>query len=230
MIVCIPSIGGSPLLVDLLHVLLCEEGVSKIYLYDNSVEAVTGYSPLMDLLKDSAVIRDAVKFKDIIVEFNHPETIYGSWNRGILEARRSDQNVAILNDDIILKPGSLTAAESVMTTDMGLIGLNYFDPEAEVSKNAGVREVVGTYRTTGFGGFAFILPPDSPFVDERFQWWYGDDDLAERVKQKGGRLVVALGAPVFHPSPSTTGNQHPWTMRAAGEDTVLFRELWPTAP
>lgn len=230
MIVCIPSIGGSPYLVELLHVLLCEDEVTKIYLYDNSPEAATGYSPLMESLKGDAVIRQAVKFEDIIVEFNHPESIYGSWNRGILEARRADQNVAILNDDIILRPGALTAAESVMTTDIGLIGLNYFDPYVEISKTAEIKEVHGTYRTTGFGGFAFILPPDAPFVDERFQWWYGDDDLAERVKQKGGRLVVALGAPVFHPSPSITGNQHPWTVSAAGEDTVLFRELWPTAP
>jgi hypothetical protein len=228
-IVCIPSIGRSPYLVDLLNVLLDEPIVYGIYLYDNSKEAQDGYSPLMDSLSHDSIIRQAVKYGSIVPEFNYPETIYGSWNRAIRKATELEEYVAILNDDLILPPGSLAAAQAVVP-GWGLVGLNYFEPDRTPDMNAPVREVHGTYRTTGFGGFAFVLPPHSPEVDSRFQWWCGDDDLAERVKATGRKLGVATGAPVAHPAPSTTGNQMPWVPAACGEDMLLFRELYPDAP
>lgn len=229
MLVAIPSIGRSPYLINLLTVLLDEPVVSGIFLYDNSEEVWDDDGPLVKQLKTDPQIVRAVEYGGIKLEFNHPETIYGSWNRAIRQATEWNDYVAILNDDLILPPGSLTVAQKD-AFGWGLMGLNYFDPDQAVSWNKTVREVYGTYRTHGFGGFAFILPPNSPEVDDRFQWWCGDDDLAERVKATGRKLGVSLGAPVSHPAPSTTGNQMDWVPKACGEDMVLFRQLYPNAP
>lgn len=217
MIVCIPSIGKSPYLADLLEVLEAEPCVKHVQLIDN----VDGEARKF-ILSHHTKVHLMLKPGD---------SIYDAWNRGIMASTMLSQNVAILNDDIILKPGSLFCAEqALIESGYDLMGLNYLDPDADPNPNAGVRTVHGTFRTLGFGGFAFVLRYGAPLVDGRFKWWCGDDDLAERIKARGGRMGVALGAPVDHPSPSHTGSQESWTYLSQGVDLTLFRELWPDAP
>lgn len=220
MIALIPSIGKSPHLGKLLQTIYLE--TTEIILCDNSERAVTGDSLPLKVANEVGV--------DVTFVANHPETIYAGWNRGIRRSTELNQPVAILNDDIVLQRNSLIAAAEKVKGNWGLIGLNYFDPERSVSKMERVREVHGTYRTGGFGGFAFILPPGSPEVDPRYRWWCGDDDLGEKIKASGKKLGIALGAPVSHPTPSLSGNQESWTQAAAGEDMILFHQQYPDAP
>lgn len=223
MIACIPTIGGTPLLTDLVEVLANESYISKILLIDNSESGLCAYERVAHLSEEV--------WKKIMLIKNYPETIYEGWNRGITMGSQLGQNIAILNDDIILQPGSLAIAEMALDVEKyTLMGLNYFEPKKRPVYGLPVKPVHGTFRTGGFGGFAFIVSPSCPKVDSRFKWWYGDDDLAERIKAQGGRMGVCMGAPVDHPVASTTGHQHAWTGVAAGEDTIIFRQLWPTAP
>jgi len=219
-IAIVPSIGRSKYFLNLLTTIYLE--TTEIIVCDNSEEALTGRSVVSEIITRSGL--------DVTYIANHPETIYAGWNRGIRRSTELGVPVAVLNDDIILPKGSLTAAARALKGNYGLIGLNYFDPEGPVNRLGEVREVHGTYRTGGFGGFAFILPPGSPEVDDRYRWWAGDDDLGERVKAQGKKLGLTLGAPVSHPEPSTSGIHSAWTQQAAGEDLTLFRQMYPTAP
>jgi hypothetical protein len=225
MIVTIPSIGCSPLLPDLLDTLCDEPGVSSILLIDNAprgrpAEALT-------LERGTSDVRMALNTGFIsYIKVDPSNSIYWAWNQGIIEGTERREDIAILNDDLILPRGSLRFASKALSTGFTLMGLNYFNPQGPVG-NLEIKEVHGTYRTGGFGGFAFVVAPGCPEVDPRFRWWYGDDDLAHRIKSQGGRLGIAMGAPVSHPTPSITGNQQPWLGKAIGEDTTLFRSLWP---
>lgn len=202
MIALIPSINESPYLYDMLDVLHAEPCISRIVIVHND--------------------DDPIEFPVGVISIHAPTyTIYEGWNIGIRAGTVGNEHVALLNDDLILPPGSLTTAlEGFDDPDYGLIGLNYGEP------GEGVKQVSGTYRTGGFGGFAFVVAPGCPLVDPGFQWWYGDDDLAKRILQAGKKLGVHLGAPVKHPHPSTTGHYHAWTNAAIQEDERLFVSIW----
>jgi hypothetical protein len=225
MIVLIPSIGCSPLLPDLLDVICDEPGVSSIMLIDNARHGTPAQTLAYD--KGTSDVRMAMNTGFInYIKVDPSNTIYWAWNQGIIEGGERKEDVAILNDDLVLQRGSLRFGAKALSTGYTLMGLNYFDHSGAVG-NLPIKEVHGTYRTGGFGGFAFIVAPGCPLVDDRFRWWYGDDDLAHRIKAQGGRLGVAMGAPVAHPTPSISGNQQPWIAEAIGHDAALFYNLWP---
>lgn len=240
MIAVIPSIGESEYLPGLLATLAAEDCVTEVIVVDNSPMETSRYRAAERALEPGehfATVYDAITEGHIRVLRIPGQTIYATWNMGMNLADARGTHCAILNDDLILPSGSLEVCRATLdrlhfTFDPAVLcGLNYGARSMTPDLDAGTRQVEGTFRTGGFGGFAFVVHGGlCPRVDERFRWWYGDDDLAERIKAAGLRMVVANGAPVQHPKPSTSGNAHPWTAAAAAEDAVLFRELWPDAP
>ena len=232
MIAVIPSIGESPYLPDLLRTLIADEAVSHILLVDNTTDTKR-FPPAFAQVSNERcpLINNALLTRKLRLQDRPGQSIYATWNEGMVNADAMGTECAVLNDDIVLRPASLREARRVLRqSGLALCGLNYGKWGPADTVPGGWVQVHGTYRTGGFGGFAFLLAPGAPRVDERFQWWYGDDDLAERIKAAGGTMGVATSAMVEHPSPSLTGNAHSWTQVAAGEDTALFRTLWPTAP
>ena len=63
-------------------------------------------------------------------------------------------------------------------------------------------------------------------IDERYQCWYGDDELGLLLNQAGYRCVRAKGIPVQHPRNETTMQyrENLWEMRRA--DEKLYHEKW----
>lgn len=239
MIVVIPTIWESPYLPSLLDVLEQDNNVFKVVLVDNSTEtSLLGGTPVWAPI-GTPVWAPISRLKEngrVLLLNTNGLSIYAAWNIGIQMGDAEDEYVACLNDDLVLPAGSLAAAEAAFDSpcpqnaEWGLIGLNYFEPNGPVDATAPVKEVVGTYRTTGFGGFAFVLPPDSPFADEKYNWWYGDDDLGERIKATGRKLGLATGAPVDHPAPGTSSRKHPRPPEHYEQDLARFRRIWPDAP
>jgi len=233
MIVVIPTIFESPYLTGMLDVIEDDSDVFNVVLVNNS----TG--PKKSLREDMPLHTAMARLKAngrILVLNTNGMSIYSAWNIGIQMGDAEDEFVAVLNDDLVLQPGSLAAAKAAFdfpcpeSKEWGLIGLNYFEPNRQVDATAPVREVIGTYRTRGFGGFAFVLPPDSPFADEEYRWWYGDDDLGERIKATGRKLGLAYGAPVDHPAPGTSSAKFPRPPEDYQHDLDRFRRIWPDAP
>ena len=227
MIVLIPSIGLSPHLPQLLKSLLEDSNVETIYLFDNSSEEK---SQAVECIYDSSfedLLFDAFDGDKIILYRNPGECIYYSWNFGIEQSTLQNTPCAIFNDDIILPKGSISAALNVLNkSECQLVGFNHREPNRDVDPNAGFLEVHGTNRKGGIGGFAFIVAPNTPLIDINFKWWYGDDDLCNRILQQGKKLHIALGAPVFHPEPSTSGNKQVWVNDAIAKDSALYVQIW----
>lgn len=222
----IPTIGRSALLGPLLLTLLADP------------ECVLIEAPCNDLTIEKHPVwvaqyafADIAAGRDRIVAPFRSATIYESWNLALDHARYVGLPLAVLNDDITLHPGSIQEAllyAPAPGEHVGIVGLNY---ERRVSEGIGNdrpnwRIANGTYRNHGIGGHAFIVGANNPArVDPRFRWWYGDDDLIRKTRQLGLHCVVALGAPVDHPVPSTSGNQMPWLNQAISEDRALWEQL-----
>ena len=219
----IPTIGRSPLLIPLLSRLIAD-GVNIIWLPDNEItEPTHALFRQLEMHGESIEIKNALS-SGKIVAYKTDGAIYDSWNSAM--DRSTNTPIAILNDDIILQKGSLAEAFRHLDKNTPLVGLEYLHPNL-TPHESGTRVAHGTYKDGGIGGFGFVVNPDKcPRIHPDFTWWYGDDDLVRRIWAQGNRTVVATGAIMDHPNPSTTGNQVPALMEACTADMALFDELW----
>ena len=129
------------------------------------------------------------------------------WNMGIDYARRHGASkVLVANDDVTFGPELIPAmseamdmADAVLAFPARLGG----DPRLEAS--------------------LWMLDLSSDVrPDERFRWWYGDNDL---VYQAAGRVVTVPVVFIhYHPNELTLAN--PKLLELAFKDEVTFREKW----
>lgn len=219
MIVCIPTIGRSSFLPAMLDTIEKHAPDATVMAMDNLCDE-----------QSMKVIRLIGRRPGMEWHGRPGVTIYDQWNNALARGEAEGRVVALLNDDLVLHPAALQLAEQDLLArpEYALMGMEYRN---HVGPGSGIREVIGTFRTGGFGGFAFLVAPGPWRVHEGFRWWYGDDDLANCIRiSHGRRLGVSGQAHVVHPVASTTGNQFAWTSEAAAEDAALYRRLWPTAP
>lgn len=140
-----------------------------------------------------------------------------------------EYDVAVLNDDAV-PPADWFDALSAAMREWGA--------EAVSSDPFGVLEPGGRRIYRGehppsvhvrLTGWAFILCGewDGAALDERFRWWYGDDDLSHRARLAGG-LVHVGGVPV----PNTGADTSTVGVLAeqAGRDRATFIEKWGMQP
>jgi len=211
LLVAIPTRSNWVMLAPLLEQLA---GV-EVVIYDNGHDSLEGQSLL-------AVQENVVEARGW--------PFYKMWNKAWeYSAERGYDAVALLNDDIVLHPESLSIAfEALMGgARIGIVGLNYERRVAEgADPSLGLRFAQGARRNHGIGGQAFLLKSSLwgkvPPIDEEYVIWYGDDELFYNVEAAGYCLRVAMGAPVDHEE-STTLNKHPELLARTGEDAERFR-------
>jgi hypothetical protein len=195
----IPSIGRSPLLPDLVALLVDE--YIDVLLIDN----LPGAEP-SELVTAQAGPGVRVMHRPAW------RGIYRQWNVGLRLGWQKNVPVLVLNDDIVLPPWAPTTMVNVLadSNEWSLLGFDYRAPEGHqnmVSPLATPTPTKGTWRHGGLGGFAFgAHPRRCTRVDERFKWWGGDDDLVFSTAARGGKVGVLVGCPVLHPQPSLTAN------------------------
>lgn len=210
----IPTIGRSSLLVPLVERLRGED--FAVVLIDNEPPCNAG-SPLYDALDARYIWRPAWR------------GIYRQWNLGIRLGAYLDAPTLILNDDIVLDPGAATRMADWLDGDYAVLGFDYGRPLWMHLQHPYIEQVFGTYRQCGVGGFAFgVNPRRCARVDERFQWWGGDDDLMHATMAKGERIGLLKGAYVAHPTPSLTANANPHLLPEgwAEHDRALMEDKW----
>jgi len=193
LIAVIPSIGASPMLVDLLN-LLKREGVETI------------------VVDNLATKSSAVHYIDpgsAHYMWRPGWSIYKTWNFGMKYGALKNENVLILNDDIALAPGGPAAMDKALTEgDWALLGFDYNSATWQGVESRSVREAKGTLRHNGVGCFAFgVNPRKSGRCHTGYMWWGGDDDLIYHTLSLGGKVGVMLGNPVDHET-STSARKH----------------------
>jgi len=198
--VCIPSIGKSgQMLDDLIAVCRAERSVIHIGVYDNSADGSCGQG----MPRPGWTIYE---------EFNE----FGElWN--------NHAHMAYLNDDIVMAPGTLDAlaAEFVGNADLGLISVDRDEARARVRPSR-VRRTAGTVRQGGINSWLFMVRRFCwPGIDERFQVWYGDDDLIWKIRERDKEVAVLEGVSVEHRHSLTLN-----TIPGVGELQAADADLW----
>jgi len=133
--------------------------------------------------------------------FDH--RIYRMWNAGVRQARFLEADfIAILNDDVAIKPRTLPFLAGALMEDPTL-GVVYPDVNAcfcEIVKPGGVVRTAGTWGGGGMTGFCFMFRATDPLpaFDESYHWWYGDDAWERDVRAAGWSVGRLSGLPVRH--------------------------------
>lgn len=199
--------------------------VHWVYVIDNASD------PPIDTLTQSDI--DCLAY-----DREQPPNLSRLWNRGLdrsqftAVARRTTRwDTLVLNDDFIAGPGFVDRLQNALRADHAVIASPYAfalgGPE-----RVDVYEAQGTLRdlSTRMAGFAFMIRGESGLrLDERFRWWYGDDDLAQQACAVGGRVVVH-GTTWEHRHPDRQSYERPELMEQAGRDRHAFVDKWGFQP
>ncbi len=133
--------------------------------------------------------------------------LYHIWNRGWQMARERHPivNVAVLNDDITILPGTHTMLAEALRSDPR-IGVTHPDISARGRLPRRMRLTTrwDTGRKRGMTGFCFMFKGelDLPPFDESMEWWYGDTLFDEAVRRAGYGVARVDGVPIIHSSDS----------------------------
>lgn len=134
--------------------------------------------------------------------------IYRMWNEGV--SRSTGDYIAVLNDDITILPGTLAMMAKVLEAkpQIGVVYPDRWAPlEAGLPEKLQIQLTEGSNRVGGMTGFCFMFRKDLgvPF-DERFHWWFGDDQFEHDVRVKGLTVGRVNGLPLYHQE-STSANR-----------------------
>lgn len=209
--VAIPSCGQSEHLIPLVKSLSADIGVCVII---NNVTDKTALS----------IMADVVEAGGHVYMWPGEANIYQMWNWSIKQGLEQNcSSVAILNDDVKVNTEDVLIIDGHLRDNANLAICGW---DWQAIGGSGLRYVEGSLRKGGVGGFAFAVDPRLvPFVDERFTWWGGDDDLFYGTASKGHRLALALGTRVLHHT-STTANKLPSAYNRVDEDRALLLSKW----
>lgn len=201
-VACIPSIGRSPHLYDLVQVLLDDDVAVRVYVND-----------------ETATFNESLP--DVVHMPGH--SIYAEWNEAAIWAREENAHLLLLNDDIVMMPGTVRVLADTLDRydSYGLISVS----EQRLVLDPG--EVLPTSHQRG-NRYSFLpwcaLARAKAWqnVDPRYQIWYGDDDLIWKMVQAGWDVGILSGVGAVH-HVSTTSQQLPWVSAATHADAQLWR-------
>lgn len=219
--VAIPSIGHSDLLASLVE--KCSESDVYVTVYENR------HTALSRLIGTSKIISSGVSWRPV------PDVpLYGVWNMAISEAKAQGDILILLNDDVAMGDGAIDSVVHCLeeNPEYVMVGFDYFTdgdewPPGRPFVDGELREVQGTFRHHGVGGFAFAVQSTAcPLIDESLVWWCGDDDLCCQIIANGGKIGVLHGAKVQHLHPETSAIHYPHLLEAKDRDLKRFEAKW----
>ena len=194
--VIIPTIGKDRMIVDLLQQIyeLDDDIVRQVIVLDNGMDQDT-----LGLCRYFSYAR--------IVDARG-KSIYQMWNMGVKEVLTTHPGdyLVILNDDIILETDAFFTklVEPLdMYADIWATCGNYNKELHPYSEDDIAKDVTGTFKDNGFAGFCFAVKAEAflnrlPLFEEKYFWWYGDDDFVHEVHKLNKRTTLSLQAIMTH--------------------------------
>ncbi|ROO50807.1 hypothetical protein EDC02_5665 [Micromonospora sp. Llam0] len=146
-----------------------------------------------------------------IFDPEQPPNLSRLWNLGLsvaVDMAGSEEfAVAILNDDLVVYPGFV----------------------AELAEGLGGQAAVS--HPSGIIGCAYVLRGSlvrrrQLWLDERFRWWYGDNDLEWQARKLGGLQPVRLKGEIRHLYPNYTTKSRRELRAQADSDRAAFLAKW----
>ena len=133
------------------------------------------------------------------------------WNKGIdYAAERGAEYVAVLNDDVKINDV------------LALTTLAYVCKDASMAVCVNVLKNGALLRNSGH---CFVLNLKDPIrPDERFRWWYGDNDLyMQAIRLKG---ITGAVVPIEHIEPNKLTSENPELMKLTEQDKIEYQKKW----
>lgn len=158
-------------------------------------------------------------------------SLYEVWNDAIVAAHELDPgrpvNVAILNNDVRLAPGTVGHLADALRSAPPRIAAVYPDYRRPLDAGVdlyGLTPTRGTWSKKGLSGFAFMLRAELvgstvPFFDTRYRLIYGDGDFVEELERAGLTAARVDGLPLEHDKSTTLNKERRWTAAAKRADT-----------
>lgn len=154
----------------------------------------------------------------IVVEDLGPINIQRWWNRGILEAQeRGATSVAVLNDDVALGDGALQEMEKELHGSSAVVA----SPLREEFGPGIHRGRLVPYAPVLWGACWMVKTSSALRPDERYRWWYGDNDLDIRARSYFGG-VMSVDVAFEHLHSGQTLSLSPELQALTEGDTQLF--------
>lgn len=212
-VACIPTIGLSPHLRDLMQSLQAEDVAVR-------------------LMVNSSEVPDTVQAEQASVGWgsidHRPDwSIYQEWNEAAEWACSLDAYLLVLNDDIVVAPHFATAL-GLALDEFDSYGLISADPHHPSPQSmVGTSPIPAGFKRgdrRAFANWAFAARPAAWQMIGDFEIWYGDDHLIYQVEQAGWDVGYHQGTGVFHDTSCTT-RQLPWTNEAVARDHVRWAAI-----
>lgn len=209
----IPTVGErNDTLVPMVNTLL-EDGVGVI-IVENGSQSV----PTCDFVNGGWIVLS----HDWCGE---PVNLSLLWNLGLDEVRlmadpASDYVVAVFNDDLTLKHGTVQRfADAIRMTDAAVAYASW----RAVSDVEVFTDADPWHLGNRMVGYAFALRGSAGLrADEDFLWWWGDSDLDLRARRAGGVVAVKIDG-LEHHDPNGYTNRNPALYEQAGRDRETFQ-------
>ena len=141
----------------------------------------------------------------VVVSDLGPLNIQRWWNVGIEAAKaRGASAVAVVNDDISLTPRTLHDLHHSLLASGAAIA----SPSRPEYRTGLHRRPLAPYAPRLWGSL-WVLSLSTPLrPDERYVWWYGDNDLDIRArKDHGGVVLVSVDYEHLHPGEGTASSE-----------------------
>ena len=201
---------------------LSDPSTDEVFIYDNGHDEHGA-----EKLRQAEAIDPKLKYVD-----TRGLSLHGQWNKALrYAAENSPSNVILSNDDITISDFLVTKlSENLRSNDNFWIAYpanmkQYVNvPQIKVTK--------GTKADGGMDGCCFMVRGEAfnaglPYIDERFVYWGGDDDLVQNVAALGKLQVRVDDIWVNHQESSTsTSPKFSWMQEAVASDRILLKEKW----
>jgi hypothetical protein len=148
------------------------------------------------------------------------------WNMGIAAAAKMAAghpgwDVLVANDDVVAAPGAVAALSGPLRETAASLAC---PPRPEHAAAWSSPQLLGEEGQHGLisGWFFLLRGEEGLLADSRLRWWYGDNDLEQQARRKGG-MVVVPACRVVNRFPG--GHDHLMAAEIA-RDREIFTQKW----
>ena len=198
-----------------------DPGVYEVNIYDNGHDEEGA-----ERLKLFCEPEDKINYVD-----TRGLTLHGQWNKALQYAKDNHPcTITLSNDDLEISDMMVSTVSSVINSNNDY----WIAYPANMSQHNNNKPLItkGTKADSGMDGCCFMIKSQAfveglPFIDERFVYWGGDDDIACNVEAMGKRQVRVNTVWVDHVNSATTSKPgFEWMREAVASDRILLKEKW----
>ncbi|MFZ9242603.1 MAG: glycosyltransferase family 2 protein [Sediminibacterium sp.] len=207
--------------IDLAKKYLLDEDIKEVWIYDNGHQEKD-----KDLLLSFANDTNKVIYCD-----TRGLSLHGQWNKALkFSLDNHPCNIVLSNDDLDIEEKLVSKLSSVLnSSDEYWIA---YPANKQQYNNGAIKITSGTKADGGMDGSCFMIKSEAfksgmPFVDERFVYWGGDDDIARNVEKMGKKQVRVNNTWSDHMNENTSSRpEFKWMQDAKENDRILLKEKW----